>query len=255
MKVVKGILQFTYQQIQCCLFPIIIVISLGLTKYISIGMIPRYDLLLLICIFTQITLLYFKLETKDELKVIMLFHIIGLVLEIYKVQFGSWSYPGAGFWKLGGVPLYSGFMYSSIGSYICKAWKVFDLKMSTWPNTKVVILLCSLIYLNFFTHHFMVDLRWFLIVAVFYLFYPTWVYFTVGESRLKMPLSFSFLCIAFFIWVAENIASFFGAWAYPDQLKQWRFVHLGKITSWYLLIIISIMIVAQLKMTKNELKK
>lgn len=121
MKVVKGILQFTYQQIQCCLFPIIIVISLGLTKYISIGMIPRYDLLLLICIFTQITLLYFKLETKDELKVIMLFHIIGLVLEIYKVQFGSWSYPGAGFWKIGGVPLYSGFMYSSIGSYICKA--------------------------------------------------------------------------------------------------------------------------------------
>lgn len=86
MKVIKGVTQFTYQQLQCCLFPAIIVMSLGITKYISIGTIPRYDVLLFICIMTQLALLYFKLETKDELKVIMLFHIIGLVLEIYKVQ-------------------------------------------------------------------------------------------------------------------------------------------------------------------------
>ena len=67
-----------------------------------------------------------------------------------------------------------------------------------------------------------------------------------------MPMSFSFFCIAFFIWVAENIASFFGAWAYPDQLARWQLVHIGKITSWYLLIIISIMIVAELKLKKTS---
>ncbi|MGY3779576.1 DUF817 domain-containing protein [Isobaculum melis] len=252
MKFIKGLALFTYQQVICCLFPAAIFIALAVTKYVKVPFMTRYDLLLLFCLVVQGFLLYFKLETKDELKVIMLFHLIGLALEIYKVNIGSWSYPGAGFWKLGGVPLYSGFMYSSIGSYICKAWKVFDLKMSHWPKQLLVWLLCIGIYLNFFTHHFIWDLRWWLTGAVFLLFYQTWVYFTVGSYRLKMPLSLSFLCIAFFIWVAENIASFFGAWAYPDQLKQWRLVHIGKISSWYLLIIISIILIAQLKFKKNK---
>lgn len=254
MKVIKLLIQFGYQQIICCLFPGLIFLSLAVTKYVGIPGVARYDLLLVICLVIQGLLLFFKLETLDELKVIMLFHVIGLALEIYKVNIGSWSYPGEGFWKLGGVPLYSGFMYSSIGSYICKAWKVFDLKMSYWPNQKLVILLSLAIYFNFYTHHYIWDFRWLLIVLVFVLFYRTWVYFRVGEKTLKMPMSFSFFCIAFFIWIAENIASFFGAWAYPDQLRVWRPVHLGKITSWYLLIIISIMIVAQLKFTKEKQK-
>ncbi|CAD5897764.1 putative integral inner membrane protein [Carnobacterium maltaromaticum] len=252
MSFIRGLLQFTYQQVLCCLFPGAIFLALIVTKYFSIPGIARYDLLLFICILIQVLLLYFKLETVDELKVIMLFHVIGLVLEIYKVNIGSWSYPGAGFWKLGGVPLYSGFMYSSIGSYICKAWKVFDLQLINWPNQKLVITLSLAIYANFFTHHFIWDFRWILILLVFILFYRTWVYFTVGGKVLKMPMSFSFFCIAFFIWVAENIASFFGAWAYPDQLARWQLVHIGKITSWYLLIIISIMIVAELKLKKTS---
>lgn len=253
MSFIKGLLQFTYQQIVCCLFPGAIFLALILTKYISVPGIARYDLLLVICILIQLFLLYFKLETFDELKVIMLFHIIGLALEIYKVNIGSWSYPGAGIWKLGGVPLYSGFMYSSIGSYICKAWNVFNLRMSHWPNQKLVLSLCVAIYANFFTHHFIWDFRWLFIFLVFILFFRTWVYFTVGGKVLKMPLSFSFLCIAFFIWIGENIASFFGAWAYPDQLARWQLVHIGKISSWYLLIIISIMIVAQLKFKKKQI--
>ena len=40
------------------------------------------------------------LETKDELKVITVFHLIGLLLEIYKVHFGSWSYPEEAYSKI-----------------------------------------------------------------------------------------------------------------------------------------------------------
>ncbi len=54
------------------------------------------------------------LETKDELKVITAFHLIGLLLEIYKVHFGSWSYPEEAYSKIFGVPLYSGFMHASV---------------------------------------------------------------------------------------------------------------------------------------------
>lgn len=244
---------FTYKQALCCIFPGIIFISLALTKLLEIPFIARYDLLLLICILTQLLLIKFRLETWDELKVIMVFHVIGLMLEIYKVHMGSWSYPEPGFAKILGVPLYSGFMYASIASYICQAWKRFDLKMTNWPNIWLIICLCVAIYANFFTHHYIVDFRWLLIVLVLVLFRKTYVYFKVNSTQLKMPLSFSFLCIAFFIYVAENIASFYGAWAYPDQLIAWRPVHVSKITSWYLLVIISIIIVAQLKFIKETI--
>lgn len=161
---------FTWKQALCCIFPGIIFISLALTKLIDIPFIARYDLLLIICLGTQVLLIKFGLETWDELKVIMVFHLIGLGLEIYKVHMGSWSYPEPGLMKLFGVPLYSGFMYSSVASYICQAWKRFDLKMTNWPNIWLVSSLCITIYANFFTHHFIMDFRWILIVLVLVLF-------------------------------------------------------------------------------------
>jgi len=62
-----------------------------------------------------------------------------------------------------------------------------------------------------------------------------------------MPLNVAFVLIGFFIWAAENIATFFGAWIYPYQAKQWAIVGPAKITSWMLLVIISLVIVASLK--------
>ncbi|MBC2171467.1 DUF817 domain-containing protein [Listeria booriae] len=255
MRFLNLLWQFTWQQMLCCIFPAVIFLSLAFSKYLPIPFLPRYDLLLIICIIAQLLLIKFGLETWDELKVIMLFHIIGLVLEIYKIHMGSWAYPEAGYAKILGVPLYSGFMYSSVASYICQAWKRFDLTVTNWPKSGLVITLCTAIYLNFFTHHYIWDLRYILIIAVLLLFLHTTVFFTVGDKRLHMPLSLSFLLIAFFIWVAENIASFFGAWYYPNQEVTWHLVGFGKITSWYLLIIISIMIIAELKFLKKDLQE
>ncbi|MDZ4551831.1 DUF817 family protein, partial [Bacillus cereus] len=53
----------------------------------------RYDFILIACLLMQWIMYKTGLETKDELKVITVFHLIGLLLEIYKVHFGSWSYP------------------------------------------------------------------------------------------------------------------------------------------------------------------
>lgn len=69
-----------------------------------------------------------------------------------------------------------------------------------------------------------------------------------------MPLVLSFFLIGLFVWIAENIATFFGAWKYPNQHDQWQLVGLGKISSWILLVIVSFMIVAQLKHLKNHLQ-
>ncbi len=75
------------------------------------------------------------LETRDELKAISLFHLLGIGLELFKTSksIGSWSYPDFAYTKLWGVPLFSGFMYASVGSYIIQAWRLFDLKIIHHP--------------------------------------------------------------------------------------------------------------------------
>ncbi len=131
------------------------------------------------------------LETKDELKVITVFHLIGLLLEIYKVHFGSWSYPEEAYSKVFGVPLYSGFMYASVASYICQAWRRLHLQMYQ-PKAIFVIPLGAMIYFNFFTHHFLYDFRWFLTLLLFIVFFRTFVEFSLRGVTYKMPLVLSF---------------------------------------------------------------
>jgi uncharacterized membrane protein YoaT (DUF817 family) len=69
-----------------------------------------------------------------------------------------------------------------------------------------------------------------------------------------MPLAIAFVLIGFFIWIAENIATYFGAWKYPNQTEVWSLVHLGKVSSWVLLVIVSFLIVATLKQVKGGKK-
>ena len=253
---IKEFLIFGLKEARACVFAGSFFILLFASNHIPLGAIPRYDFLLFGALLIQFLLIHYKLETKDEAKVIFLFHIIGLMLEIYKTQpeIGSWSYPEEGFFKIMGVPLYSGFMYAAVGSYISQAWRIFKLRLTKYPGYKFSIPLATLIYLNFFTHHFLPDIRWYLIAIVFILFTPTFVHFTVMTKERKMPLSIAFLLIGFFIWIAENISTLFGAWQYPDQTEAWKIVHPGKINAWYLLVIISFIIVADLKHLKKKLK-
>ncbi|WP_019242146.1 MULTISPECIES: DUF817 domain-containing protein [Bacillus] len=243
------------EQAKSCIFPVMIFLSLAITKIVEIPFIARYDLILLICLVTQIGMIVFKIETWDEVKVIAVFHLIGLALELYKVHMGSWSYPEDAVTKIFGVPLYSGFMYASVASYMCQVWRRVDLKLSNWPPTWAVAILSASIYFNFFTHHFSYDFRWVLKIVTLLIFFRTFVHFTVNRRTYAMPLSLSFILIGFFIWIAENIATFFGAWQYPNQQQHWEIVHIGKISSWLLLVIVSFLIVAQLKHVKANREK
>jgi uncharacterized membrane protein YoaT (DUF817 family) len=253
MTAIRKLFIFTWNQALCCIFPILIFSAMAVTKVVEIPYLHRYDLILLICVIAQIAMVWFKLESMDELKVITLFHLIGLGLELYKVNMGSWSYPEDGWTKFWGVPLYSGFMYASVSSYICQAWRRFDLKFEQWPNGLLTTAMAVLIYLNFFTHHYFWDMRWVLSASLLLLFPRTSVLFTVAGKAYRMHILLSFLLIAFFIWIAENISTFLGAWKYPDQELRWNVVHWGKFSSWFLLIIISIIIVVQLKNLKTWL--
>jgi uncharacterized membrane protein YoaT (DUF817 family) len=56
------------------------------------------------------------------------------------------------------------------------------------------------------------------------------------------------------VWIAENVGTFYGAWKYPTQIQTWHVVSTQKITSWFLMVIISFIIVAYLKHFKDSLK-
>ena len=245
------LIHFTWQEAASCFFAVYILIALMITRYYPLPFLPRYDYMLLFAVLMQVAMVWvFKMETVDELKVICLFHLLGTTMEIYKVHMGSWSYPGEAYSKVWGVPLYGGFMYASVASYITQAWRRLQLQLENFPSAWINVVIGSLIYLNFFTHHVMYDIRYWLLAAVLVVYWRTRVHFKIAGEQFSMPVTLSFLLTGFFIWIAENVATFLGAWQYPNQAHNWNLVHPGKVNAWLLLFIVSFLIVAQLKRIK-----
>lgn len=203
----------------------------------------RYDFLFLAAIALQGALLATKLEQPAEAVVIFLFHVVGTAMELFKTDAGSWIYPEDNFFRIAGVPLYSGFMYAAVGSYLARVTRIFDMRYSHYPPLAPTVVLAAAIYLNFFTHHFVADVRWLLFAAAGALYFRTWVHFRVFRFTHRMPLLVGFLLVALFIWFAENAGTWSRAWLYPGQEAGWTPVSIHKLGAWYLLMIISFVLV------------
>lgn len=203
----------------------------------------RYDALAVAAVALQAALLATRLERWDEALVIAVFHVVGTVMELFKTRHGSWIYPEHNLLRIGGVPLFSGFMYAAIGSYMARAIRLFDMRFSAYPPAWAPWLLALAAYANFFTHHYGPDIRVGLFAASALMFRRTWIVFTPDRTDRRMPLVVAALLVALFIWVAENLGTFASAWMYPNQRHGWALVGLGKLGSWYLLILLSFVLV------------
>jgi len=240
---------FGLKQARSCFFAGLFFLVLLFSRHVHIAGLARYDFILVATMLIQFALLATRIETLAEAAVLAVFHALGLGLELFKTQPGihSWSYPEPGIFKIGGVPLFSGFMYAAVASYMCQSWRIMKLRLTGYPPHALSIVLSAAIYVNFFTHHFIGDFRWWLVAAVVVVFARTRVHFTVLERERAMPMVLSFVLIGFFVWVAENMATFLGAWVYPNQRTGWSAVDASKISSWALLVIVTFIIVADLK--------
>jgi uncharacterized membrane protein YoaT (DUF817 family) len=165
-------------------------------------------------------------------------------MELFKTQVGSWIYPEANFVRLGGVPLFTGFMYACIGSYLCRAWRLFDFEFSGHPRRRGLAALSVAIYVNFFSHHYIADLRWLLFAVAGWLFFRTRVHFRVWRHHRSMPLLLGLVLVSVLIWFSENIGTFTQTWLYPSQQHGWSMVAIDKLGSWFLLLIISYTLVS-----------
>ena len=204
--------------------------------------VARYDALLIYALALQITFISTGMESWREVKVILLFHLSGTMMEIFKVNIGSWTYPGDGLFKLWSVPLFSGFMYASVGSYMARVIRLFDMRFVAYPPFWITVLLGALIYLNFFTHHFGPDIRVGLFVATALIYVRTRIWFVVGNSWYWMPLPVAAFLSSFFLWIAENIGTGTKTWLYNGGTNyNWngQWVSFAKMGSWYLLLYVS----------------
>ncbi|WP_432381142.1 DUF817 domain-containing protein [Duganella sp. P38] len=254
----RFILEFLYfgiKEARACLFVALFFASVLLVPRAGLFGVPRYDVLLLAAVGIQAWMVWAKLETWDELKAVCLFHMVGFALEAFKVSgsIQSWSYPDFAYTKVLGVPLFSGFMYAAVGSYIVQAWRLFDLRIRHHPPYWMAVLIALMIYANFFTHHYIGDYRWYLAAAALGLYARTTVVFRPLDRDRQMPLLLAFVLIGFFIWLAENISTFWGIWRYPNQLGAWSVVHVSKWSSWSLLVVMTFTIVAHLKHIKARI--
>ena len=248
-------LYFGIKEARACLFVVLFFAAVFLVPRAGILGLPRYDVLLVAALAIQVWMVWAGLETWDELKAVCLFHAVGFALEAFKVSGGiqSWSYPDFAYTKVFGVPLFSGFMYAAVGSYIIQAWRLLDLRIRHHPPYWTAVLIALLIYANFFTHHYIGDYRWYLAACALGLYARTTVVFRPLDRDRQMPLLLGFVLTGFFIWLAENISTFWGVWRYPNQLGAWSAVHVSKWSSWSLLVVMTFTIVAHLKHIKARI--
>jgi uncharacterized membrane protein YoaT (DUF817 family) len=239
-------LRFGIKQGWACLFGGIAVALMIATWrfYPAAAPLARYDFLFLCMVGVQTALLGSGLETMEEAKIILIYHLVGTAMEIFKTSVGSWIYPEPSFFRIGGVPLFSGFMYACIGSYLCRVWRLFDFRFTQHPPRRWLAALSVAIYLNFFAHHYLPDLRLPLFAAAGLLFSRTTIYFKIWHHHRSMPLLPGLLLVSLVIWISENVGTFTRTWLYPSQQHGWAMVSAGKFGSWFLLLIISYTLVS-----------
>jgi uncharacterized membrane protein YoaT (DUF817 family) len=244
--VLRSLISFVKLQFSAAIFGILILSLIMVTSMIWQDGWPiyRYDFLFVAVVVFQAWLLWTGRETWAEARVIFVFHIVGVIMEIFKTSVGAWVYPEPAILRIGGVPLFTGFMYSAVGSYIARGWKLTDMRLSGAPAESAGGLLALAIYINFYSHHFIPDIRYVLMAVTVLLYWRCWAHFpTLGRA----PILALFFLVGVLVYVAENIGSLSGTWLYPNQMNEWRLVPIGKLGSWTLLMIVSFSLVRLVK--------
>ncbi len=246
-------IRFGIKQAWACMFGGLMLALLLATHlwYPKDALLARYDFLVLAALAVQVGMLAWRLETLEEARVILAFHLVGTAMEVFKTSMGSWIYPEPSILRIGGVPLFSGFMYAAVGSYIARAWRLFDFQFERYPPVWTTWLLAVAIYGNFFLHHYWFDLRWLIFTAFLMLYGRTTIWFRVHRHWRYMPVPIATLLVALFIWFGENIGTWSRAWIYPSQAVGWSPVPIAKLSAWYLLMIISVVLVTFVQKPKT----
>ena len=251
MKILQSCFEFSYKAASAALFGILLLLAFVVTA--SMGSHEfygffRYDYLLFYALIIQVCLLYLKLESWAEAKVIALFHLLAMGMEIFLTHpnIASWQYPQPAVFKILTVPLFAGFMYSAVGSFFARSLRLYRVSFEHLPRFSHMLWLALLSYINFMSKFFVPDIRLGLFLWSILIFWKTKIRFELQHHSIQLPMLPILLILAFIIWIAENISTFYQIWLYPSQVDAWHMVGWGKLGSWYLLLLLSLVLVLKI---------
>jgi uncharacterized membrane protein YoaT (DUF817 family) len=112
------------------------------------------------------------------------------------------------------------------------------MAFAPYPSFPLTVLLAVGIYVNFFAHHFLPDIRIVLFAATVMLYARTRVWFRIHDQHWWMPMPLAAFLAALALWVAENVGTMTGTWLYSGQ-SLGQMVSFGKLGSWYLLLYVA----------------
>jgi uncharacterized membrane protein YoaT (DUF817 family) len=90
----------------------------------------------------------------------------------------------------------------------------------------LALALCS--YINFMSKFFIPDLRYVIPLECRH-FLENSINFLFICKSLSTPMLPVLLVLAFIIWIAENISTFYKIWLYPSQVNAWHMVGWGNL--------------------------
>jgi uncharacterized membrane protein YoaT (DUF817 family) len=253
----KSCFEFSFKAASAALFGILLLIAFALSASMNsqefYGFF-RYDYLLFYALIIQACLLYLKLESWAEAKVIALFHIMAMGMEIFLThpQIASWQYPQPAVFKIMTVPLFAGFMYSAVGSFFARSLRLYQVSFDKFPGFSNMLALAVLSYINFMSKFFVPDIRLLLFAWSGVIFWKTKIRFQLQQHQIQLPMLPVLVILAFIIWIAENISTFNKIWLYPSQVDAWHMVGWGKMGSWYLLLLLSLVLVLKILGKRNS---
>ncbi|MGE8558608.1 MULTISPECIES: DUF817 family protein [unclassified Acinetobacter] len=256
MSFFKSCFEFSFKAASAALFGILLLIAFALSASMNsqefYGFF-RYDYLLFYALIIQACLLYLKLESWAEAKVIALFHIMAMGMEIFLThpEIASWQYPQPAVFKIMTVPLFAGFMYSAVGSFFARSLRLYQVSFDKLPGFSNMLALAVLSYINFMSKFFVPDIRLLLFAWSGVIFWKTKIRFQLQQHQIQLPMLPVLVILAFIIWIAENISTFNKIWLYPSQVDAWHMVGWGKMGSWYLLLLLSLVLVLKILGKRN----
>ena len=258
IEILKSSFEFTYKAASAALFGILLLLAFVFTASMGSELFfgfYRYDYLLFYAVGIQAILLYAKLESWAEAKVIALFHILAMGMEIFLTHplIASWHYPQPAVFKILTVPLFAGFMYSAVGSFFARSLRLYQISFERLPKFSTMLALAILSYINFMSKFFIPDYRVLLFVWSVLIFWKTRIRFQLSKHNFQLPMLPILVLLAFIIWVAENISTFYQIWLYPSQIETWHMVGWAKLGSWYLLLLLSLVLVLKILGQRDEL--
>ena len=140
--------------------------------------------------------------------------------------------------KMAWARLFAGFMYASVGSFMARAIRLFDMRFLVYPKFGLIVLLAASTYVSFFTHHFGADVRYVLFVTTAALYWKPRISFTPFGTVRSMPLVVAASLFSLLLYIAENIGTLMETWLYNGS-AEFSFASIGKLGSWFLLLFVS----------------